>query len=348
MASEARAQGWLIGLSVGLAATAAVAAASGLYIRARVSSMDSQLGTALARLHELEVAKATAAAPAEASVRAEEAARGADALALLNRLQAELGADDPGDDDERPAAAAGEPGLRRIATELYEDMALLADASADPQARLAAARRLAEARMPRVRLAGARALLELAPDEGIALVDDILARAGDDRRSQRMAAASIALLRDVPGDPVDAKLYALFEGDNGLYRQTAARVLEQRGDASAMRAIVAAAAPALQNDDGGVRARTVAQLGRIGSPSTIPALTPLLADSNSEVRLRTVESLARTDDASVAVLITPLLDDPVAEVRSTAARSLARLRNPPQSDGGPDLGRMRLFLGGGR
>ena len=333
MTDDPRFKTWLVGLLAGLVGAGGAAAGSGLYVGSRIGDLEGRLAGALERIEVLDRARESAieqlAARGPFGDAPDPGSTGGDALRLLTELQADLGdgLDGPGPDD-LPRRMRGRGRMGRLAGELYDDYQLVRSASADPEERLAAARRMLAAPMPQLRLEGARALLDLDAEAGVEAVFEMLEQAGDDRRSQRMAAASIALLADVDSSLVDARLESLFEGDNPVYSRVAARVLEQRGSPDAVISVIASTQPALDSIDGGVRARAVADLGRLGSPSAIPTLTPLLADANSEVRLRAVESLARTRVEEVAPLLTPLLDDPIAEVRETAARALSALRQP--------------------
>src|SRR5215831_7050592 len=71
------------------------------------------------------------------------------------------------------------------------------------------------------------------------------------------------------------------------------------------------------------RASAIDRLGRMLSPSTLPAVTRALNDPDSVVRLAAVEAIAGTDPATRARYLTRMLNDPVKSIRIEAARALA-------------------------
>ncbi len=198
----------------------------------------------------------------------------------------------------------------------------------DPEQRLAAARRMNENAPQPLQFLAARTLLELAPEEGIARMQELIADAGADRRSQRVAAAAVEALAGTDAPEIERQLYALAEGESRLLRRAAARGLESRGDPEPMRRLVEELSLELASPDGGVRGRTAQELGRTGSAVAVQSLLGLVDDRNSEVRLRAAEALGRTGAEAAIPELTRMLDDPVAQVRDTAARSLDTIRNP--------------------
>ena len=72
-----------------------------------------------------------------------------------------------------------------------------------------------------------------------------------------------------------------------------------------------------------VRASALERLGRILSPSSLPALTRALNDPNAMVRLAAVEGLANAEPALRVRYLRRMLKDPVRSVRIEAASALA-------------------------
>jgi predicted CXXCH cytochrome family protein len=83
------------------------------------------------------------------------------------------------------------------------------------------------------------------------------------------------------------------------------------------------------------RASAIDRLGRMLSPSTLPAVTRALNDSDSVVRLAAVEAIGGTDPETRVRYLTRMLNDPVKAVRIEAARVLAG----PAEGGIPNLDR---------
>ena len=71
------------------------------------------------------------------------------------------------------------------------------------------------------------------------------------------------------------------------------------------------------------RASAIDRLGRMLSPSTLPAVTRALNDPDSVVRLAAVEAIGGADPESRVRYLTRMLNDPVKAVRTEAARALA-------------------------
>ena len=72
-----------------------------------------------------------------------------------------------------------------------------------------------------------------------------------------------------------------------------------------------------------VRATAIARLGRLMTPTTLPAVTRGLNDPDAVVRLAAVEALSATDVPTRQRFLTRMLGDPVRAVRIEAARALA-------------------------
>ena len=72
-----------------------------------------------------------------------------------------------------------------------------------------------------------------------------------------------------------------------------------------------------------VRASAIDRLGRMLSPSSLPAVMRALNDADPVVRLAAVEAISATDDATRLRYLPRMLADPVKSVRIEAARALA-------------------------
>ena len=311
---------WALAALLGLTGSSLALAAGALWQVRRAETRVAALTLEMERLEQRLEASASGA-PADRAVRDDPG--GADPFMeqLVRMLEA-----DPEDAAELapPGPSAAAPPERRGRGRFADMMRVL---EGDREARLQAARQLRHAPGPG-RLLSARTLLELEPEEGIELVQELVDAAGPDRRSQRVASGAIQMLAEVDSPEVDRLLYDYYEGESALLTRVAARALETRGDSAPMTRLVTSMSAQLSSPDGGVRIRTAQELGRTRSPVATPSLLALLADSNSEVRLRAAEALGRTGDASAIAALTPLLDDPIAGVRDSAQRSLDDLRNP--------------------
>jgi HEAT repeat protein len=204
----------------------------------------------------------------------------------------------------------------------------LMDPNVDPDVRRAQAREMLESSVPPARMMAIRALVELGDPQALEAIEDFVANASDDPLAQRMAARVVDLLGEVESSAADAQLYDYLDHEIKSVQLSAARQLEERGDASPMAQMVDQIAQGLESDDGGERSRAAQELGRTRSASAVVPLVTAVHDQNSEVRLRAVQSLGRTADESAVPALTSALEDPVAEVRSAASRSLDAIRNP--------------------
>jgi HEAT repeat protein len=204
----------------------------------------------------------------------------------------------------------------------------------DPAEKLALARELAQSPMPRVRLAGLRALVEADPAAGLASIRELVGEASREGRGQRGAAQAVSMLADVQGNSVDQELHAYTRDPSPGVQRAALRALEQRGDARPIQASIASRTPGLRSEDAGTRTRAVEEIGDLRSPSGASAIIPMLGDPDSGVRIEALRSLARTGaGAPAAAAVQPLLSDPVPAVRDTAVRALQRLSRAPSPAG---------------
>lgn len=223
------------------------------------------------------------------------------------------------------------------------DFRLLMDESADPEVRRARALEMLESSAMPARMLAVRALVQLDDPQALEAVQSFVAQAGDDPRSQRMLPGVVELLSDVGSPGVDAQLYEYLGYDVKSVQLSAARQLEQRGDANPMAQMVDEIAQRLDSKDSGERSRAAQELGRTGSASAVEPLAAALKDDSSEVRLRAVQGLGRTAAESAIPALTAALEDPVAEVRSSASRSLDVIRNPDIA--GPSRFGRSVFVG---
>ena len=223
------------------------------------------------------------------------------------------------------------------------DFRLLMDESADPEVRRALAHEMLKSSTMPARMLAIRALVQLDDPQALEAVQDFVSQAGDDPRTQRMLPGVVELLSDVDGPGVDAQLYEYLSHDTKTVQLSAARQLEQRGDANPMAQMVDEIAQRLDSNDSGERSRAAQELGRTGSGSAVEPLAAALKDDSSEVRLRAAQGLGRTADESAIPALTAALEDPVAEVRSSASRSLDVIRNPDIA--GPSRFGRSVFVG---
>jgi HEAT repeat protein len=239
-----------------------------------------------------------------------------------------------------PAAASSDPGApaggnanangsNRFAG--FEEMRKLRDAP-DDATRLALARQMLKEDNPMAVMSALRVLADLAPKEAMALVDQMVAKAGDpnDPNSWQVDRA-IATLTDGKGatglgTDLDAKLREWYSRGDADLKRTTARSLESRGDAGPMQQLVASYRSDLGSADMGKRTRAVDNLGRTRSKEAVPSLVPMLADDSPEVRLGALDALRRTGTDAAIASVQPLLNDPVAAVRDRATRTIESLR----------------------
>ncbi len=210
----------------------------------------------------------------------------------------------------------------------FQQFNQLRDPTVDPEIRLSQARELIKSPMPPMQLMAIETLIELQDEQATGAVRNLVSAIGNDRRSQFMAERAIDLLADADGLDVDSLLYEYADHDNEAIAIAAARSLEARADDNPMKNVISKLATGLTDADGGVRSRTVQQLGRTRSPAAVDTLSIALNDNNSEVRMRAAQALGNTGADAAIEKLTIALDDPVAEVRSAAARGLDQIRNP--------------------
>jgi hypothetical protein len=214
----------------------------------------------------------------------------------------------------------------------FAQMNQLTDPSVDPEIRLKQARELINSPMPPMQLMAIETLIELQDEQATSAIRDMISAVGDDRRSLFMAERAIDLLADADGLDVDTLLYELVDHESEVITIAAARSLEARTDDNPMKNVIDKLALGLEDADGGVRSRTVQQLGRTRSPAAVDTLSIALNDNNSEVRMRAAQALGNTGADAAIEQLTIALDDPVAEVRSAAARGLDQIRNPQSAN----------------
>jgi hypothetical protein len=300
----------------------------------KIDQLVAQLGQVQERLDRLEksaIARSEVSEPIDVRVAEGEPSAGS-----------ELAASEDSTDEGDRREGWGRGGFGRGDREVQE---LFAGAGTDSE-RLALAQELLQDDNPMVRYAALRTLAELSPAEAVTGVEELVASVGEDRRAGWVASRAISLLGEVEGVAVDSTLYRIYDSADEDLRMSAARALEEQGDAGLMRQEVASVTSDLGSDDGGLRARAVDQLAATRSPLAVPHLLPMLSDSNSEVRLRTLDALRRTGDESQIETIKALLDDPVAHVRERAARTMESLREGDDQD--DDRGRRGDFFRGRR
>lgn len=167
-----------------------------------------------------------------------------------------------------------------------------------------------------------------------------IARGPRERRDSHILAAMLrddprafdaARRRELVGMGAEAieSLSILLRDTNTTVRATAAAILGEMADSSALGSLTAAAA----DTSPAVRASSVEALGRIGGAAA-PAILVALHDADATVRETAAGALARVGgDAGVRPLI-ELLSHPDRQMRSLAARYLGEMQT---SAAGPDL-----------
>jgi hypothetical protein len=227
------------------------------------------------------------------------------------------------------AVSAGSPAYpidresRSIA--VASDLEVL-ESSADPMERLEAARRLVTDTTMVAKRAGFKALIQLKPEEGIAMLEAASAKAERDPGLAATVAMGIEIMSESKGEQIDAALYRLSRSSSSLIALEASRSLETRGDNIPMRAFVSAQAPKLKSSDPQVRISLLQTLAFTRSLASVPTILQGLADPVAEVRNISVIALNFTAGPSIIPAIEPLLGDPSPSVRESAKRTIDALR----------------------
>jgi hypothetical protein len=168
-----------------------------------------------------------------------------------------------------------------------------------------------------------RHLLETDRALAVANVDELIASA-EGLSSKVFAMRCMSLLAEVRDAVSDAALQRYTHGKSGLLRLHAAKLLQRRGDPSAVATVAADLAASLdESDDIQSKVQVLGLLQWAHDPASVGKILPALHDPSSAVRHRAVMALDRFDDESVHAAITPLLRDPDRWVQQAAERVLA-------------------------
>jgi hypothetical protein len=124
------------------------------------------------------------------------------------------------------------------------------------------------------------------------------------------------------------RLISQLSGGSSTARASAAKVLGEQGDPSAIAPLV----KALTDPDRSVRQQSVITLGLLGDSSVASYLESMLRDPNIDIRLNAVAALADVGAVSAVPRLAVLRDtDPRAEIRNAAADTIRRLHDGQQS-----------------
>jgi HEAT repeat protein len=167
-------------------------------------------------------------------------------------------------------------------------------------------------RAPSVRVSALGALDRL----GSLSDHDLVGALVDPSASVRRRACELASAR--PGAPVEAML----DDVDPSVVEMAAWTLGERGERSAVPALVSLAAPASGHADPLCREAAVAALGAIGDPAGLPAVLGALEDKPA-IRRRAAVALAAFEGPRVEAALRRCLDDRDWQVRQVAEDLLA-------------------------
>ena len=197
----------------------------------------------------------------------------------------------------------------------------------EPAARLAAAEQLlvAGASGP----AATRALdvmMQLDPEAAVAKLRELCAGEGATASSFEGGGAALRKMvkREVEVTTEDLQLFYASGAED--LRFAAAEALEERGNDSYVRQLLADPAAALAEQDEAVRLKALQDISAFQGPAARELVIEALSDKSERVRLQAVHGLARrTDDESGTEELTALLEDPSEAVRQAAQRQLPRM-----------------------
>jgi HEAT repeat protein len=163
-------------------------------------------------------------------------------------------------------------------------------------------------------------------DQGRAIAAvDRLAASATDLDAKKYAMRAMTVLAEGQDPAIDDALNRYTEAGSGLLRVHAAKLLQGRGDASALASVASDLATKLEaTDDVQRKVQMLGLLQWAGDPGSASKILPVLHDPSGAVRQRAVLALGQFEDASVRTALTSMLGDSDPGVQQAAQSVLRR------------------------
>ncbi len=166
-----------------------------------------------------------------------------------------------------------------------------------------------------LRVHSMQTLLAKSPQDAAAVIQELLAKLGQDPMAEGMVAMGLLSLANNPEAFPDTDLHYIFNSyTNDNIRSRAARVLAHRGDDSLLSQYVKKYDTVQPTDIQG-KNKAIMELANMQSRVTVPYLSKYLQDENHEVRLLALGALDMSANQNDLDVIKPLINDSNPDVR---------------------------------